>query len=369
MNKLITTSVFILTLLVPISVSADNHDIRSLLNRKEIRRIESAEKLIAKGDVLIEKNQALEKEIDALQNADGRIKTGKIRKLNKKIAETKVKASLYYQDGYKRYIDVLDDRIKTFAKSGNSQAQQVRDDVKSLERQARKLYNKAENKSSAEKMVELVELAQNKQQKAVELHSKCLINLSEIDEEAPAITSEEPQLADSVLNNTAAIVQQATPVDSLSLSSTATNTAAITEASMPAAIVSSVAAPIAATTDMNTAADTAQVTDNKPAPLITEPQKQETSPTGNPDVFFTIQIMADKKQASNEQLKALYKGNKEVIEMNNNDWFKYSVGRYQNLGQAKADMQTENIKGFIVAYNKNERITVKEAVTLLNGES
>jgi hypothetical protein len=89
----------------------------------------------------------------------------------------------------------------------------------------------------------------------------------------------------------------------------------------------------------------------------------------DPDVFLTIQFMADKKKATQEQISNVYSGNKEVIEMNVNDWFKYSVGKYQTLDKAKADMQAENIKGFIVAYNKNERISVKEAVTILNGES
>ncbi len=72
-------------ILLTSSKTAANKDVKDVLSSKEIKRIESAEKLISKGDALIKQTQDIEKEIDALQNADGRIKTGKIKKLNKKI--------------------------------------------------------------------------------------------------------------------------------------------------------------------------------------------------------------------------------------------------------------------------------------------
>ncbi|MBS2211195.1 hypothetical protein KEM09_07270 [Carboxylicivirga mesophila] len=371
MNKPVFIAICTLVIIFSTSVNADNNELKKILSSKEIKRIESAEKLIAKGDALLKETQEIEDEINALKNAEGRIKSGKINKRNKKVAEIKVKASLYYQDGYKRYIDVLDDHIRDYEKSGNSQASQARDDVKALEKKARKLYNKAENKPSAEKMIEFIELAQDNQKKAIDIHSKCLINLSEIE-----VNEEELMIAEEVVMQDTVTTAE-TQVDELVIATVDTlETQTIAQSAIsdlpegeaaPAPLTVPVVISTAGVTTAALPADSALMTEAVVAEQI-EAEVPEEMPELYPDVFFTIQIMADKKPASNEQLKAVYSGQKEVIEMKINDWYKYSVGRYQNLDNAKADMQAENIKGFIVAYNKNERISVKEAETLLNGD-
>ena len=377
MKRNIPLLIVLIALISAETIQASKDEIKSLLTPKEVKRIESAEKLISKGDAIIESTQSLQKEIDALQNADGRIKSGKINKRSKKIAQKKVQASLYYQDGYKKYISVLDDRLKDFAKSGNSEARQTRDDSKNLERKAKKQYNKAENLSSEEKMVELIDLAQENQKKAIEIQSKCLINLIDSQEEAPLLaevqeavedtTMVRPEVAEEPLEE-ALVVQ----TDSIATTSTINNTLAETIVPESNNIAPAVAAGAVIATPM--VMNTDSIAQEEPlVAKVEEPQVTEeviTPPVvADPDVFLTIQFMADKKKATQEQISNVYSGNKEVIEMNVNDWFKYSVGKYQTLDKAKADMQAENIKGFIVAYNKNERISVKEAVTILNGES
>lgn len=377
MKRNIPLLIVLIALISAETIQASKDEIKSLLTSKEVKRIESAEKLISKGDAIIESTQSLQKEIDALQNADGRIKSGKINKRSKKIAQKKVQASLYYQDGYKKYISVLDDRLKDFAKSGNSEARQTRDDSKNLERKAKKQYNKAENLSSEEKMVELIDLAQENQKKAIEIQSKCLINLIDSQEEAPLLaevqeavedtTMVRPEVAEEPLEE-ALVVQ----TDSIATTSTINNTLAETIVPESNNIAPAVAAGAVIATPM--VMNTDSIAQEEPlVAKVEEPHVTEeviTVPVvADPDVFLTIQFMADKKKATQEQISNVYSGNKEVIEMNVNDWFKYSVGKYQTLDKAKADMQAENIKGFIVAYNKNERISVKEAVTILNGES
>ncbi|MCT4587729.1 MAG: hypothetical protein N4A71_07905 [Carboxylicivirga sp.] len=377
MKRNIPLLIVLIALISAETIQASKDEIKSLLTPKEVKRIESAEKLISKGDAIIESTQSLQKEIDALQNAGGRIKSGKINKRSKKIAQKKVQASLYYQDGYKKYISVLDDRLKDFAKSGNSEARQTRDDSKNLERKAKKQYNKAENLSSEEKMVELIDLAQENQKKAIEIQSKCLINLIDSQEEAPLLaevqeavedtTMVRPEVAEEPLEE-ALVVQ----TDSIATTSTINNTLAETIVPESNNIAPAVAAGAVIATPM--VMNTDSIAQEEPlVAKVEEPQVTEeviTPPVvADPDVFLTIQFMADKKKATQEQISNVYSGNKEVIEMNVNDWFKYSVGKYQTLDKAKADMQAENIKGFIVAYNKNERISVKEAVTILNGES
>ncbi len=369
MKRTVLIPALLLMAIVLHSISAANNDLKSILSNKEIKRIESAEKLIGKGDALMEQTKGHEAEIEQLKNAEGRTKTGKIKRLNKKIAEVKIKASLYYQDGYKRYIDVLDDHMKTLEKSGNSEAAQARDDVKSLERKARKLYNKAENKRSAEEIVELIELAQTSQQKAIELHTSCLVNLSDNPTEEIAIIEELPvQDTTQIVIEDPFVAPLIATTDSSALVTDEIITSALTTENT-AAVNPAIASPLAVETVAELAADSTLTSPVVEEPAIEEAIIEETPVVANPDVFFTIQIMADKKKASDTQLNNLYNGSKEVIEMQINDWFKYSIGRYQDLEKAKADMSSENIKGFIVAYNKSERISVKEAVALINGES
>ncbi len=364
-------------------IQAFDKEFKELLSAKEIKRLESAEKLISKGDALVEETKELEKEVDQLKNADGRIKTGKINKLNKKIAQIKTKAALYYEDGYKKYLKVLDDRLKDLDKSGNSEAKQTRNDVKALEKKARKQYNKAENLSSPEKAVELLELAQQNQQEAIELQTKCLINLSDYLEEEPVLITEETNAADSTLLEP--LIVEDTPVEQDTASVMAQLPATPVAETVSTPVAAPVAAPVLAVGATVPSPDTTMV-NSIPEPTVSEEQALpvteevvveetavplivEEAPVADPDIFLTIQIMADKKKATYEQISSVYDGSKKVIEMTVNDWYKYSIGKYQSIEKAKADMKSENIKGFIVAYNKNERISVKEAVTLLKGES
>ncbi len=323
-----------------------------------MKRIESAGKLIGKGDKFKDQTLDLEQKIEVLQNAEGRIKKRKIKKYNKKITDIKIKASFYYKDGYKRYIDVLDDHLKKMDKAGNSEAKQSREDVKTLEKKARKLYNKAENKSSAEKMLALIEEAQANQQQAIELHKKCLISLNEATEEPELIaeasadtlqTTTDQQEDLPVAKDTASTSLDTFVADTNSAASTAPLSTSVSAA--PPVAIGSISSPEISSPASN----------NEALPNNNE--------VAHPTVFFTIQIMADKQKASAEQLKLLYSGNLEIVEMHVNDWYKYSVGRYQDIEKAKSTLSEENIKGFIVAYNKNQRIPVKEAVAIINGES
>ncbi|MCG8580533.1 MAG: hypothetical protein MI866_11475 [Bacteroidales bacterium] len=380
-NTIKITFIIVLVALCTAPLQAFNKEFKELLSSKELKRLESAEKLIAKGDAFIDDTKALEKEVEQLKNADGRIKTGKINKRNKKIAQIKTKAALYYEDGYKKYIDVLDDRLKEIEKSGNSEARQTRKDTKALEKKARKQYNKAENLSSPEKVIELLELAQQNQQQAIELQTKSILSLSEYLEEKPVLIAEEVSAVDSAMVEP--VIAETTPLEQDTATVTAELPVAVPAAETGIVPVAAPALAMGATTipldstlvevadePLGVSAEEATLVVTE-TPLVEEtvvPVVKEEAPV-NPDIFLTIQIMADKKKATDEQINSVYSGNQKVIEMTINDWYKYSIGKYQSLEKAKADMKSENIKGFIVAYNKNERISVKEAVTLLQGES
>lgn len=83
------------------------------------------------------------------------------------------------------------------------------------------------------------------------------------------------------------------------------------------------------------------------------------------DVFLTIQIMADKQKVSENDLKNAYNGSLELIEKEGNGWYRYSVGRFADKESAQKIMEEEGLKGYIVAYNKTQRISVQEAIEIL----
>jgi hypothetical protein len=83
------------------------------------------------------------------------------------------------------------------------------------------------------------------------------------------------------------------------------------------------------------------------------------------DVFITIQIMSIKTAATAEQITQVYSGSQKVMELISADYYRYAVGKFRSVDEAKAAMVAENIKGIVVAFRKNERISVAEAVTVL----
>ncbi len=369
----------LVTLILSMPAKAIDNKLKDILSAKEIKRIESAEKLIQKGDAIVNETKSMSSQIDQLKNADGRIKSGKVKRLEKKVAQQKVKASLYYKDGYKKYIDVLDSRVKAIEKSGNSTAKQVRKDSKVVLRKAKKQYNKAENLSSAEKMVEYIELAQENQNKVITIQSQFLVGLDEkelVAEEPEELLTEETIAVDSISRPES--LQNEMAQNDLPSAELTAPTAPAVDPTLAIGAGAGIAATTAVTPDIMDEEivedETIMVETPTEEPVITEvtepvvEESIEESVVADPDVFLTIQFLAGKAPASAEKIESMYQGSKEVIEMHINDWYKYSIGKYQSLEEAKSDMQSENIKGFIVAYNKNDRISVKEAVGLLNGE-
>ncbi len=97
---------------------------------------------------------------------------------------------------------------------------------------------------------------------------------------------------------------------------------------------------------------------------ITE-SKEEPAKKVMDKVYFTVQILADKKPVSNERLKAVYKGSLPIIENQGDGWYRYSFGKFNDYSSAKKALLNSNIKGYVVAYKDKTRISVREAITYL----
>jgi len=346
------------------------NEVEKILDEGEIKKFTKADKLIAKGDEILDKTIGIEKEIDALRNADGRIKTRKIDKKSKASAKYKMQAAVYYKDGYNTKIKVLDKRLKTAEKAGDSKAANVRDEVKVLEKKARKQYNKAENLISYEEAVEMVELAQENQLKAIDVMAKAMVSeapVAEVPEEAVEEVIEEIPLtvqdSVSVPEPEMEATQETTSetMEELTSEEEVVSEGAVPPAGTEAAVVAGTTAAVvaAAGTEEEDQAVATEVVEEVPVP-IEEPAVE----TGS-DVFFSIQILAGKTKVSEAQLTKAYSGSKEIIEMTGDGWHRYSIGKFDSVEKARQAQKEEGVKGFIVAYKDGMRISVKEATELL----
>ena len=334
--------------------------VEKILDDGEIKKFTKADKLIAKGDEILDKTVGIEKEIEALRNADGRIKTRKIDKRSKVSAKYKMQAAIYYKDGYHTKIKVLDKRLK----AAENKAAGVRDEVKELEKKARKQYNKAENLISYEEAVEMVELAQENQLKALDVMAKALVAgtaVAEIQEEPVAEVIEEIPVA---IQDSVSVPEPEMEAAQQTASETTEELAtegAVPPAGTEAAVVAGTTAAVVAAAgseEPEQAVDT-EVAEEVPVPI------EEPAVDTNLDVFFSIQILAGKSKVSEAQLAQAYSGSKKIIEMTGDGWYRYSIGKFDSIEKARQVQKEEGVKGFIVAYKDGKRISVKEATELL----
>jgi hypothetical protein len=84
------------------------------------------------------------------------------------------------------------------------------------------------------------------------------------------------------------------------------------------------------------------------------------------EIIFKVQIAAHTVPLSNDYLNIIYKGDIPIDMIYEEDWYKYSIGRYKTLEEAEATRMESNIKkAFVIAYSEGKKISTHEAVSLL----
>ena len=83
-------------------------------------------------------------------------------------------------------------------------------------------------------------------------------------------------------------------------------------------------------------------------------------------VIFKVQIAAHTMPLSQEYLNLIYKGDIAIDMIFEENWYKYSIGRYNTFDAAEATRRENNIKkSFVVAYCEGKKISTQEAIQLL----
>jgi hypothetical protein len=81
------------------------------------------------------------------------------------------------------------------------------------------------------------------------------------------------------------------------------------------------------------------------------------------EIIFKVQIAAHTMPLSNEYLKLLYDGDLKIDMIFEDEWYKYSIGRYLTFDEADATCRECNIKkAFVVAYEAGKHISIQDAL-------
>lgn len=83
-------------------------------------------------------------------------------------------------------------------------------------------------------------------------------------------------------------------------------------------------------------------------------------------IIFRVQIAAHTVQLAKDYIRTFYTGKDTVQEVHEGKWYKYQIGTLENYESADSLQRTCRVpRAFVVAYQNNRRLTIKEALTIL----
>jgi len=319
--------VFVMALSLGMS-GQSNPDIKTLLSKSGYSKYQKAERLIAKGNSFVGSADS--------ENNDVALSKQARRESNMK----KEQAYLLLKDGYNiklhvlsRYFEDYKSMKSDLSDSNKGKVSVIQTAINEAKAKSKKLYAQSNKTSRLSKSVQMQEDAQKIQLEAI-IAAEEGLQLVQSFEQAQV----ENRVAISK-DTLAKEVVESKPV--------------VEQATVEPEVVAVAALPVAA-------AVVKEEEEEKEVEVI------EAKPVES-NVYFTIQVLADKKPATTTQQKMVYKGSRKVIENVGSGWYRYSVGRFLSYTEAASTMKSEGIKGYVVAYRGSERITTQEAKRILGG--
>ncbi len=307
-------------------------DIKSLLSQSEYSKYQKAERFISKGSGIIKSEDSSGKTMPSSSQA------------KREIDMKKEQAYLLLKDGYNMKLRVLNGYFEDYLNKNSEIAESDKQKVIGIQsvindgtEKSKKLYAQSRKTSKLSKSIKIQEEAQQIQLDAIDSAEKGLMlvqDFKEVPVEKQVVLTEDT-VAKEVVESKPIIEEKVVEPEVVAV------------AALPVAVV---------------VADKEEVKEETETVVeVVEENPVETN------VYFSIQVLADKKPATVTQQKMVYKGSREVIENMGSGWYRYSVGKFSSYSKAASTMKTEGIKGFVVAYNGSERITTSEAKKILGG--
>ena len=95
------------------------------------------------------------------------------------------------------------------------------------------------------------------------------------------------------------------------------------------------------------------------------PPEEKKEPEGGP-IVFRVQIAAHTVQIDEDYIRSFYTGKDSIMEIREGSWFKYQIGSFDNYKDAdKLRIECRVPRAFVVAYQDNKKLTIKEALAKL----
>lgn len=95
---------------------------------------------------------------------------------------------------------------------------------------------------------------------------------------------------------------------------------------------------------------------------LVEPTENELKP----EIVFIVQIAAHTIPIQETYLRTIYRGKQNIRMVHEDRWYKYYIGPFSTLNEAKRILTAVGVKNaFIAAYEDDKRINVREAIAKL----
>ncbi len=302
-----------------------HNDLKSILTNKQWQKYQKGERLIEKGRMLIYPADS------------GNISRSDTKQYKREQDMKKHQANMLINDGLTIKMKALEDHIDgAGGKEQNEKVSARLDELMSVlyagKKKSKKLYGRSDKTPDISRSVKYQDDAIKEKEVTIASVEKGLLGIENIKEEEPSVVQQQTVAEEKV-------EVQAEP-----------QTEVVEE-------VVKTEAPVVAEV---------AVAETTKAPVVKEETKA-VPPAKTGDVYFTIQIMADKVRVSKVRLNRVYNGSRKIIENMGDGWFRYSVGKFGSYSKAASTMKQEGIKGYVVAYKGSKRISVSEAKRLLGG--
>jgi hypothetical protein len=95
------------------------------------------------------------------------------------------------------------------------------------------------------------------------------------------------------------------------------------------------------------------------------PKDEQKEPEGG-KIIFRVQIAAHTVVLEPDYIKTFYTGKDSVIQIKEGQWYKYQIGSFDNFQDAnKLRINSRVPRAFVVAYQGDRKLTIKQALSLL----
>lgn len=325
------------------------------LIEKDIKRAEKADVILKKAAAVVDKNSKYTSQIEILKN-DGKVRTGKIKRLERKANEIVMKSSSYFKEGYSKKYNTYQKAVKRELKAGNLMIEAESDKHKGREafKTGMKWRRKSGRQSDVNKGVEYLYKANELHEEAIEI----LINALEKYQSHPV--SDEPfdtesAEASEVKSDSIGFASEALPV--LNPPVVPVPIAVVAASNDSAVVVSDTVMPV-----IQPVLEESLATENTSNEKIVPELVEELS------VYFSVQFLADKQPVPKEKLYGIYDGPFEMVLHEADGWFRYSFGRFKTQQEANDMLIKSGVSGYVVAYHNEDRISIRRAIELLSEE-